>query len=90
MELTSNDKIDHQASPDYVPVWALIAYDMAYRINTNYSSYKTYFKKCRKPMAMNFLRKRGVKVKFTPGYRLTVLDYEDAKKNNALLDMRGE
>lgn len=93
MELTSNDKIDRQASPDYVPIWALIAYDMAYRIGSvadKVNSYKSYFEKCRKPVAINLLRKRGIKIKYTPGYRLSVLDYEDAKKNNALLDMRGE
>lgn len=49
--------------------------------------YKWRFEKRTKNMVKNELRKDGVRVKYTPGYRLSCLEYESQKKAGNLLYM---
>lgn len=50
-------------------------------------TFRHRFEKRTKNMLKNTLRKRGVKYKYTPGYRLSCIDYESQKKAGNLLYM---
>lgn len=110
----STGKLDYQASPFYVPIWVLIAYDLELhkeyvdaivannheiaetlteeeKYNYHFEGAKPYkwcFEKRTKNMVKNTLRKKdGVRFKYTPGYRISSLQYEEQKKAHNLLYM---